>query len=335
MDEDADFGKCFDVLQRIGESARSTLYAFVLIFGALLLWALNAVVYPAEQQRLGQVKLKQAEMIECLIASETPGNAPEECAGILKDTSLDYQVKLDMSKFIARHGGKIDLFQIDSSYLQHEIQYQLDKSSEMAQFHVPIIGISSDRTWLWLVNLTLGPLFYYILKDTLSNMTYLLGNLYEKFSDKKNWMMLLSTTQILSSSTQQITIGKSHIGSKSLSSFVKITMMCLIFFIPIIVSLLLFYDWYSLVSQKGDVNCLVATLISGVPPIHKAPEKNAVIRFICHFGIKNTYSGFFKEPEFLGGMLTIPLLFFEIVLFSQICKLIKGLSGLHQKIRIS
>ena len=199
----------------------------------------------------------------------------------------------------------------------------------MAQFHVPILGISSDRTWIWLVNLALGPLFYYIIRDSFSNFSYLLSNLLEKLQDKKNWMMLLSTTQIISSSTQKLSEKRSIFGRKIPSSFVKLTVMCLIFSIPIFVSGLLLYDWIYFVSQKGDTNCLENNQSNNID------YPNFIIQFICHVGIKNTYSGFFQEPEFLGGMLTIPLLFCEIVLFTQICKLLKNLSGLHQKIRDS
>ena len=54
--DDGYFKHCLDSLQKSGETARSTIYTFVLVYGALLLWALNTVVWPAEQQRFGQIK---------------------------------------------------------------------------------------------------------------------------------------------------------------------------------------------------------------------------------------------------------------------------------------
>src|SRR5689334_6410812 len=91
-----EFKQCFDVLQRSGEGARSTVYGFVLIYGALLLWALNAVIYPAEQQRLGQVTENAAVVISCLVELEDLNrieSISDHCKKVLKDPSVDYRVK--------------------------------------------------------------------------------------------------------------------------------------------------------------------------------------------------------------------------------------------------
>jgi hypothetical protein len=49
-----------------------------MIYGALLIWALNAIVYPAEQQRIGQIMNRQTEVIKCLTILETRGGGPTQ-----------------------------------------------------------------------------------------------------------------------------------------------------------------------------------------------------------------------------------------------------------------
>jgi len=335
---DDDFKQCFDVLQRHGEKARSTVYTFVLVYGALLLWALNAIVYPAEQQRLGQSIRKQVEVLKCLIILETKEGSQQTgeespqtkefkelkektCPEILHDTSLYYRIK---HSIVAEYPGAklFDFPKIDSTYQEHVTQYQLDKSSEVARFNVPIIGIASDRTWLWLINITLGPLFYYIIRDSFTSLSYLLRNLYRSSTDRPIRLMLLSTAQIVSSSTQKITWQENPVGNKRPSSLGKLMVMSLIFMLPIYVSGLLLYDWYYFASRPGDIACNIG-------------HSNIIVRGLCVFGIKDHYSEFFEEPEFFGGLLTIPILLWEIALFLQIRKLLVGLSGLHRKIRNS
>src|SRR5690349_15781398 len=85
-----DFKQCFDVLMRISENARTTIYTFILIYGALLLWTANAVIYPGEQHRLGRVLQANAEVIKCLALQSYGELNPKiktQCDEILKDRS--------------------------------------------------------------------------------------------------------------------------------------------------------------------------------------------------------------------------------------------------------
>jgi hypothetical protein len=318
-----EFKNCFDVLQKIGENARTIIYAFVLIYGALLLWSLNAIVYPSEQQRLGQIIQKDADVIKCLVSLESSTNIDANCTNELKDTSLDYRVRQDNKAFPESPGAtKFDLSKIDSDYMQHEVQYQLDRSSDVARFNVPILGIASDRSWLWIVNIALGPLFYFLIRDSLTNVRYLLSNLYENSVNQPVRLILLSVTQIVSSSTQKIGFYEKGTGTAKTSSVAKFIVMCFVFSLPILVSGLLFYDWYQLaVASAGSAKCADIGNHAGI-----------IVNFLCHYNIVHTVSDFFYEPEFIGGILTVPVFIFEVGLFLQICGLLIILFRLHDSI---
>src|SRR5690348_16305670 len=59
--------QAFAVLQKIAEAFRSSVYGFVLVYGALLLWAVNSFIYPAELQRLGQIRRMAALTLFCIV----------------------------------------------------------------------------------------------------------------------------------------------------------------------------------------------------------------------------------------------------------------------------
>ena len=288
---DEDFKQCYDVLQRLGDSSRTVIYAFVLIYGALLLWALNAIVYPSEQQRLGLIMQKDADIIRCLASLESKANLDERCADRLRDTSLDYRVRLD-TVGIPPGTNQFDLSKIDSDYMQHELQYQLDRSSAVSQFNVPLLGVTSDRAWLWIVNITLGPLFYFLIRASLSNVRFLLTTLYDNSVGQPVKLLLLSVTQVISSSPQRIDLR----GRSGFTSSAKFVVLCLVFTLPILVSCLLLYDWF-------------------------------------YFAVLVADSEFRHEPEFPGGILTIPVLLLEGWLWVNICILLSMLFGTHSKIQ--
>jgi hypothetical protein len=290
---DEDFKQCYDVLQRLGESSRTLIYAFVLIYGALLLWALNAIVYPSEQQRLGLIMQKDADIIRCLASLESKANLDNGCVDKLKDSSLDYRVRYDKAFGIPPGTNQFDLPKIDSDYMQHELEHQLDRSSEVSQFNVPLLGVTSDRAWLWIVNIALGPLFYLLIRSSLANVRFLLTTLCDSSAGQPVRLLLLSVTQIISSSPQRM-----DLHGRAVSMYwAKFAVLCLIFMLPILVSCLLLYDWFFFSVMLADAE-------------------------------------FRHEPEFIGGILTIPILLLEGWLCVNICRLLFVLSNMHNDIRM-
>jgi hypothetical protein len=291
-----DFKQCYDVLQKLGDRSQSIIYAFVLIYGALFLWALNAIIYPSEQQRLGQILQKDARVINCLAKVESKDTVDKACSDMLKESSLDYLVKLDPAFGIAPGAKQFDLSKLDSDFMLHELQYQRDRSSQVSQFNVPLLGLTSDRAWLWMVNITLGPLFYFLIRASLANMRFLETMLFERNKDQPVRLILLSVTQVISSSPQKIDVHGRDSGAARPMSVMKFVVLCLIFTLPIIVTCLLLYDWF-------------------------------------YFSIKVGKPEFQMEPEFVGGILTVPVLLLEGWLWIQICILLSVLFKTHDNIR--
>ena len=63
---DEDFRDCLNSLQRNGEGFRSIVYAFIVAYGTLMLWALNAIVYPIEQDRLALLQKSAVDVLGCI-----------------------------------------------------------------------------------------------------------------------------------------------------------------------------------------------------------------------------------------------------------------------------
>ena len=289
LTDDEHFKQCFDLYQRISENARTTVFTFVLIFGALLLWALNAIVYPAEQQRLEEVIAKNVKTIICLALFESnsdsdPRFTSSGCPNKLKNTSLDYRADPSQKLKAILDATSLSPVKTDGEYIKHEIQYQFDKSADVARFNIPLIGVASDRSWFWLVNLVLGPFLLLVVRDSAANVRRLLARLYESSHGQPVRLILLSATQIISSSSV-------NAGKISGTSLAKSIVMNGIFALPIAVSGIVLYDWYSYsIVSVGDIKCN-----------ELGKDAGAIISFLCEHGLRQTSSEFVSEPEFIGG----------------------------------
>jgi hypothetical protein len=351
---DDEFKMCLESLQRAGDTSRRIFYGYIVIFGTLLIWALNAIVYPVEQIRLDQIFHRQSSIVRCLIALENLKHGPEPerqggPVGLSKScdktpkSSMDFEVSWSgtpprdgeapltaTGTFVTDVSKGIDLSKSDLDYMNHERQYQLDRSAEISRFSIPIIGTSSDRSWLWLINIFLGPLLYYLIRDSAANLYYMLGYLYENSAthptklirlSHPTRLVLLSMAQIVSSSARMTTPPPKMEGSEGRKSKIKVDVMALILMLPVALSLLVLYDWYSYVAN-ADTACSIKA-------------STVIIQHLCNLNIIGKYSDFYSEPEFLGGFLTIPVLLFEFFVFLQINKLLGNLSKLNDRIRNS
>jgi len=185
-----------------------------------------------------------------------------------------------------------------------------------------VIGVASDRTWLWLISMILGPLLYYVIRDSLSNVSYLLGYLYDRSLGRSTRLALLSMVQVVTASTQR-TQTRTSDGPGGRGSIAKISVISMVLTLPIVLSILIVYDWYYFVSHGIQISC----------PDPNAAASSFTIQYLCRLGVIQRYTMFFEEPEFWGGILTIPVLAFEAVLFYRIYGLLTNLSMIHQKVR--
>jgi hypothetical protein len=109
-------------------------------------------------------------------------------------------------------------------------------------------------------------------------------------------LLLLAVIQIVSSSPQRIDMKGEDSGAARFMSQIKFTSICAIFTLPILVSCFVLYDWF-------------------------------------YFTIVLRSADFRAEPEFVGGILTMPATVLEVWWWWHICILLSVLFRLHNEIR--
>ncbi|HEX3349335.1 MAG TPA: hypothetical protein VHS58_14655 [Acetobacteraceae bacterium] len=300
MDEQ-DFPRCFDTLQRIGESFRSSVYAFVLIYGALLLWTLNNYIFPAQQNRIGAMELQTARLASCLHLSDRV-DLPA-CRDLLShsayhDAVADKEVPWSNDKALIA-----ELQQLDMDMRKRGLGDQIARSASTADFQVPLVGIITDRSWLWLVSCTIGLFFYQILKDQLTNFCRLFEFIAVRVHDNPARRILLSTTQVITSSG--ITVDGRR-------SWTKRASMVVILALPLVIGLFQLYDYYwLLIANTGSHPTLVFTW---------------PFRLVVN-------GDFWHEPEgSYGGPIALIVFAIELRIFWGITKLLTKLARMHDAI---
>jgi hypothetical protein len=214
-----DFQQYFGVLQKSGETTRSIIYAFVLTYGAMLFYGANTYIYPSSQHLFTAMQRSINSAIEC---DNSPAGTP--CFGPLIATSSAEK--------------------INTEYSTHLLEYFQDRSVGDREFHVPFVGISPDRDWFWLINIVTSLLFYVLIRGSLSNHLHLIEYIYQENKDDTGRVMLLTTTQIVTSSSRS---QAKVIPKRSLilsAEFISISTLLLL---PIAVSCFILFDWNYLV----------------------------------------------------------------------------------------
>src|ERR1700693_5247142 len=131
-----DFTMLFGALQRSAETARSAFYAFVIVYAAMLFYAMNTYVYPISQHLLSAVQEQIGSARDC-----DPGHVDPLC--------LKAAPPLD---------------RLNAEYAAHFVEYFQDRATDERVFHVPLIGLSSDRNWFWLINVAGSFLLYTLIR---------------------------------------------------------------------------------------------------------------------------------------------------------------------------
>jgi hypothetical protein len=209
-----EFQLFFAVAQKSGETVRSAFYVFVLIYGAMLFYAANTYLYPTGQHLFSDVQNAITKAAGCGSEAGTP------CLGPLAPTST--------------------IEKINTDYSTHLLEYYQDKSVADREFHVPFVGISPDRGWFWLINIISSLLLYVMLRGSLENHLHLLEYLFNETKGSTSQVMLLTTTQIVTSASRSREPGRSKgnllFSAECLSAFTLLLM-------PIAVSCFILFDW--------------------------------------------------------------------------------------------
>jgi hypothetical protein len=210
-----EFQLFFAVVQKSGETVRSAFYVFVLIYGAMLFYAANTYLYPTGQHLFASVQDAITKAAGC-----GGSEAGTPCLGPLAPTST--------------------IEKINTDYSTHLLEYYQDKSAADREFHVPFVGIAPDRGWFWLINIVSSLLLYVMLRGSLENHLHLLEYLFNETKGNTAQVMLLTTTQIVTSASRSRESGTSQgnllFSAEYLSAFTLLLM-------PIAVSCFILFDW--------------------------------------------------------------------------------------------
>jgi hypothetical protein len=216
-----DFNMLFGALQRSAETARSAFYAFVIVYAAMLFYAMNTFVYPVSQNLLSAVREQIDSGKDC-----EPGHAGPLCL---------------------RAAPPLD--RLNAEYAAHVLGYFQDRSTDDRVFHVPLIGLNSDRNWFWLINVAGSFLLYTLIRGALQKYQQLAQYLFNENKQDTTRVVLLNTTQIMTSGDQPADRGGRIRAFSFWDEYFAIRCLLLM---PIMVSMTIVFDWlYLLCTADG------------------------------------------------------------------------------------
>jgi hypothetical protein len=320
---DEDFRDCLNSLQRNGEGFRSIVYAFIVAYGTLMLWALNAIVYPIEQDRLGLLQKSAVDVLGCIPSAGEGLPTSDLCKNMLNNTAIGY-----LQSRAGSHDAPtvLKLENIEMEYLKQQIAYQYARSAQTAELTVPFVGISSDRNWLWLINVMIGIFLLYLIRDSLTNLQRLLHFLHTDSqkvarddADQYVRTNLILMAQVITSARKRATNRK--LDNLKCRFSLKVMVMLMIFSAPLLLSGLVVYDWVWFVYVNKE----------GMSDISGNINQNVFdfLWFLTSTLREPSHSGFISEPEFLGGIITMIIVVWEIKLILTISGLLGDLSCLN------
>jgi hypothetical protein len=216
-----DFTMLFGALQRSAETARSAFYAFVIVYAAMLFYAMNTYVYPISQHLLSAVQEQIGSARDC-----DPGHVDPLC--------LKAAPPLD---------------RLNAEYAAHIVEYFQDRATDERVFHVPLIGLSSDRNWFWLINVAGSFLLYTLIRGAVQKYHRLADYLLNENKEDTARMMLLNTTQIITSGDRPADRGGRTRGFSFWGEDFAIRCLLLM---PIMVSMTIAFDWLYLLETADD-----------------------------------------------------------------------------------
>ena len=224
-----EFQQFFAVLQKSGETARSTIYVFVLIYGAMLYYGANTYIYPMNQHLLTAIQDQINKSTGC---DKAPAGTP--CLGSSGAQTVNSKFNTDFSA--------------------HVLDYWQDKAAADRAFQIPFVGIAPDRNWFWLVNTVLSLLFYVVIRGAFMNHLRVLDYLFRKNRDNVTRIMLLNTTQIITSASGTRVPDASHARLYRSAEFISLLILLLL---PIVVSCFILFDWIYLASTADQVTDVI------------------------------------------------------------------------------
>jgi hypothetical protein len=138
---DKEFDAYFSRLDKASDSTRSIVYVFIIVYIAVLLYALNAFVYPVRQHGYDDILLR----VECRY--DRTSKQCEQFKEFLDTVSTPPALREELER---------DLW-------KHKLQLFYDDSVSVRTFQLPVFGITTDRDLLWIIFPLMAVIAYLII----------------------------------------------------------------------------------------------------------------------------------------------------------------------------
>jgi len=218
---DKEFDAYFSRLDKASDSTRSIIYVFIIVYIAVLLYALNAFVYPVRQHNYEDILLQ----VECRYDRT---NKCERFKEFLDSVDVPPALKDEVEK----------------SLWEHKLQLFYDDSVSVRTFQFPVFGITTDRDLLWIIFPLLGVIAYLIILIALQRLVATFVFIMNRNkNDPVRLRLILSTLMLSSPRNAEVSL---------FFQSVWYAMALFIFSIPIIVCVLTIADQLDIIAFFGD-----------------------------------------------------------------------------------
>ena len=174
---DKEFDAYFSRLDKASDSTRSIIYVFIIVYIAVLLYALNAFVYPVRQYNYDDILLR----VECRY--DRTSKQCEQLKEFLDKVGLPPALKDDVER---------DLW-------EHELQLFYDDSVSVRTFQFPVFGITTDRDLLWIIFPLMAVIAYLIIWLALQRLVATFVFIMNRNKDDPVRLRLILSTLMLTS----------------------------------------------------------------------------------------------------------------------------------------
>ena len=221
--EKVEFDDYFKALDKASDRLRRVIYAYIIVSVAMLLYALSAFAYPAQQIAYDHLSQKAS----CFFSNFSDANC-KDAKEDFEDHKVAPSMKDDVNKVL----------------WEHQLLNLYDDSVKNRSFSFPIFGLQTDRDLLWILFPLVGIIGYYIILLTLGSMIRLFVFLRDENLNDPFRLRLIQSTLVITTPLEASggNAGRRH---GELGPFFRSlwrVLALVVCFIPIFISMLIVAD---------------------------------------------------------------------------------------------
>ena len=221
---DKEFDVYFSRLEKSSDSTRSIIFVFIVVYLALLMYALQTFGYPARQFTYDDVLLQ----VKCRYESNRTSKCEPLSKGLLDEVNVPPALKDDLEK---------DLW-------KHKLQLFYDDSVAQRTFQFPVFGATTDRDLMWLIFPIPGVIAYLIIWLALRQLVETFLFIMNRNKNDPLRLRLILSTLMLSSPSAEFNLLIQTVWYATAGFIVSM---------PIIVCVLMIFDQIKLWQSPGVV----------------------------------------------------------------------------------